>query len=116
MYAVFRTGGKQYRASQGDVLRVERIDAEVGDVVAFEEVLLVGQGADVKLGSPLLQGGKVEARVRAQGRGRKIDVIKFKRRTNYKRLRGHRQYYTELEVMSIAEGKSTHHPEAGNGS
>jgi large subunit ribosomal protein L21 len=104
MYAVFRTGGKQYRAKEGDVLRVERIDAEVGDVVAFDEVLLVGQGAEVKLGAPTVKGSKVEARVRAQGRGRKIDVIKFKRRANYKRHRGHRQYYTELEVTSIAGG------------
>lgn len=104
MYAVFRTGGKQYRAKEGDVLRVERIDAEVGDVVAFDDVLLVGQGADVTLGAPTVQGGKVEAKVRAQGRGRKVDVVKFKRRANYKRLRGHRQYYTELEVTSIAGG------------
>jgi large subunit ribosomal protein L21 len=105
MYAVFRTGGKQYRASEGDVLRVERLDAEVGDVVAFDQVLLVGQGADVKLGAPLVAGGKVEAKVRSQGRGRKVEVVKFKRRANYKRLHGHRQYYTELEVTSIAGGK-----------
>lgn len=105
MYAVFRTGGKQYRASEGDVLRVERIDAEVGDTVAFDQVLLVGQGADVEVGSPIVVGGKVEAKVRSQGRGRKIEVVKFKRRKNYKRVRGHRQFYTELEVTSIAAGK-----------
>ena len=105
MYAVFRTGGKQYRASEGDVLRVERIDAEVGDTVAFDQVLLVGQGADVEVGSPIVVGGKVEAKVRSQGRGRKIEVVKFKRRKNYKRVRGHRQFYTELEVTSIAVGK-----------
>lgn len=106
MYAVFKTGGKQYRASTGDVLRVERLVAEVGDVVSFDQVLLVGQGADVKLGAPLVAGGKVEAKVRAQGRGRKVEVVKFKRRANYKRLRGHRQYYTELEVTSIAGGQA----------
>jgi large subunit ribosomal protein L21 len=104
VYAVFRTGGKQYRASEGDVLRVERLDAEVGDTVEFDQVLLVGEGSDIKLGSPVLDGGKVEARVRSQGRGRKIEVVKFKRRKNYKRQHGHRQYFTEVEVTSIAGG------------
>jgi large subunit ribosomal protein L21 len=102
VYAVFRTGGKQYRASEGDTLRVERLEAEVGDTVAFDEVLLVGEGAKVKVGSPVVKGGKVEAKVTAQGRGKKIDVIKFKRRAHYKRLHGHRQFFTELEITSIA--------------
>ncbi|MDX1562121.1 MAG: 50S ribosomal protein L21 [Gammaproteobacteria bacterium] len=102
MYAVFRTGGKQYRASQGDRVRVERLEAEVGDTVAFDEILLVGQGGDVKLGAPLVAGGKVEGKVTAQGRGKKIDVIKFKRRKNYKRQIGHRQHYTEVEITSIS--------------
>lgn len=101
MYAVFRTGGKQYRASQGDKLRVERLEAGVGDSVEFAEVLLVGEGAKIKLGKPLVEGGKVEGRVTAQGRGKKVDVVKFKRRTNYKRLRGHRQHFTEIEITSI---------------
>jgi large subunit ribosomal protein L21 len=104
VYAVFRTGGKQYRAREGDKLRVERLDAEVGDTVEFDQVLMVGEGAKVKLGSPAVDGGKVEAKVTAQGRGKKIDVVKFKRRKNYKRLYGHRQYYTEVEVTSIAGG------------
>lgn len=102
MYAVFRTGGKQYRASEGERLRVERLEAEVGDAVEFDEILLVGSGADVKLGSPLVPGGKVAARVTAQGRGKKIDVVKFKRRKNYKREHGHRQHYTEVEITSIS--------------
>ena len=102
MYAVFRTGGKQYRASEGDRLRVERLDAEEGATVEFDEVLLVGQGADVKLGSPLVDGGRVEAKVTAQGRGKKIIVLKFKRRKNYKRVKGHRQHFTEVEVTSIS--------------
>ncbi len=104
MYAVFRTGGKQYRASEGDKLRVERLDAEVGDNVQFDEVLLVGEGANIKLGSPTVAGGKVEAKVTAQGRAKKVEVVKFKRRKNYKRLYGHRQHYTEVEVTSIAGG------------
>jgi len=102
MYAVFRTGGKQYRASQGDRLRVERLEAEVGDKVEFDEILLVGEGSEVKLGAPLVEGGKVAAKVTAQGRGKKIDVIKFKRRKGYKRQRGHRQHYTEVEITSIS--------------
>ena len=74
MYAVFRTGGKQYRATTGDRLRVERLDAEEGSTVEFDQVLLVGEGADVQLGSPVLAGGRVEAKVTSQGRGKKIVV------------------------------------------
>jgi len=102
MYAVFRTGGKQYRASQGDRLRVERLDAEVGDSVEFDQILLVGEGADVKLGNPLVKGGKVSATVKAQGRGKKVEIIKFRRRKHYKRHHGHRQHYTEVEITSIS--------------
>jgi large subunit ribosomal protein L21 len=102
MYAVFRTGGKQYRASEGDRLRVERLDAEVGDSVEFDEILLIGQGADIQVGVPLVNGGKVTGKVMAQGRGKKIDVVKFKRRKNYKRHYGHRQHYTEVEITAIA--------------
>ena len=104
MYAVFKTGGKQYRASQGDRLRVEKLDAEVGDSVEFDQILLVGEGSDVQLGAPLVDGGKVEAKVTAQGRDKKIDVIKYKRRKNYKRQHGHRQHYTEVEITSISGG------------
>jgi large subunit ribosomal protein L21 len=102
MYAVFRTGGKQYRASQGERVRVERLDAEVGDDVEFDEILLVGEGTDIKIGAPLVEGGKIAARVTAQGRGKKIDVVKFKRRKNYKRQHGHRQHFTEVEITSIS--------------
>jgi large subunit ribosomal protein L21 len=102
MYAVFRTGGKQYRASQGDRLRVEKLDAAVGDSVQFDEILLIGEGSEVQVGAPLVQGGKVEAKVTAQGRAKKIDVIKFKRRKSYKRQHGHRQPFTEVEITSIS--------------
>jgi large subunit ribosomal protein L21 len=102
MYAVFRTGGKQYRASAGDRLKVERLEAEVGDNIEFDEILLVGEGADIKVGAPLVAGSKVAATVTAQGRGKKIDIIKFKRRKNYKRHHGHRQHYTEVEITSIS--------------
>lgn len=102
MYAVFRTGGKQYRARQGDRLRIERLNAAVGDPVAFDEVLLVGEGADVKVGAPLVEGGKVEAKVVSQGRADKITIIKFKRRAHYKRVKGHRQPFTEVEITAIS--------------
>jgi large subunit ribosomal protein L21 len=103
MYAVFRTGGKQYRASKGDRIRVERLEAEEGESVEFSEVLLVGQGSSVKVGSPLVSGSKVEAKVIAQGRSSKIMIVKFKRRKNYKRIKGHRQHFTEVEITSITE-------------
>jgi large subunit ribosomal protein L21 len=104
VYAVFRTGGKQYRASQGDRLRVERLDAAVGDVVDFDQVLLVGEGSDIKVGAPLLTGGKVQGKVLDQGRGKKIEIVKFKRRAHYRRTKGHRQHYTEVEITSISGG------------
>ena len=104
MYAVFRTGGKQYRASQGDRLRVERLEVEEGATVEFDQVLLVGEGADVKLGKPLVEGGAVKATVKTQGRHPKIKVLKFKRRKNYLRVKGHRQGYTEVVITSITGG------------
>jgi large subunit ribosomal protein L21 len=102
VYAVFRTGGKQYRARQGERVRIERLNAAVGDAVAFDEVLLVGEGAQVKVGAPLVAGGKVEAKVVAQGRGDKIRIVKFKRRAHYKRVKGHRQPFTEVEITAIS--------------
>ena len=102
MYAVFRTGGKQYRARQGDRVRIEKLEAAVGDAVQFDQVLMVGEGADVKVGKPLLNGGKVEAKVTAQGKGDKIRIIKFRRRKHYKREQGHRQSFTEVEITSIS--------------
>jgi len=104
MYAVFKTGGKQYRASKGDRLRVERLEAEEGATVEFDQVLLVGEGTDVKLGSPLVSGSKVKATVKSQGRAAKIKVLKFKRRKNYMRVKGHRQPFTEVEITSITGG------------
>jgi large subunit ribosomal protein L21 len=102
VYAVFKTGGKQYRATEGDRLRVERLDAAVGDSVEFDQVLMVGAGADVKVGAPLVSGGKVQGKVVAQGRGDKITIIKFRRRKHYKRTQGHRQLFTEVEITSIS--------------
>lgn len=102
MYAVIKTGGKQYRVEEGARLRIEKIAGEAGEEVEFDQVLLVGQGADVRIGSPLVEGAVVKAKVNAQGRGRKVEVVKFKRRTNYRRLKGHRQAYTEVEITGIS--------------
>ena len=102
MYAVFRTGGKQYRAATGDVLRLEKIEADEGATIEFDEVLLVGEGADVKVGSPLLEGGSVSAKVLKQGKSRKVSVVKFRRRQNYLKQGSHRQQYTEVEITAIA--------------
>ena len=104
MYAVFRTGGKQYRAAKGDVLRLEKIEADEGATVEFDEVLLVGEGSDVKVGSPLLSGSSVSARVLRQGKSKKVPVVKFKRRQNYLRQGSHRQFFTEVEITGISGG------------
>ena len=102
MYAVFRSGGKQYRAAKGDVLRVERIDGDEGATVSFDEVLLVGEGSDVKVGRPTVDGSSVSAKVLRQGKSRKVPVVKFKRRQNYLRQGSHRQFFTEVEITGIS--------------
>ena len=104
MYAVFKTGGKQYRASAGDRLKIEKLDAAAGDSVEFDQVLMVGEGEAVTIGTPLVDGGKVEAKVLDQAKDRKINVIKFKRRKNYLRQKGHRQNYTLVEITGISGG------------
>lgn len=101
MYAVFKTGGKQYRASEGDVITVEKIEAEKGATVELDQVLMVGEGEDVKVGTPYLDGGKVSATVVEHGRHDKITVLKFKRRKHHRKQMGHRQYFTQLEITGI---------------
>ena len=100
MYAIIATGGKQYRVSEGDVLFIEKIDAEVDSTVSFD-VLLVENEGDVKVGTPVLEGVKVEGKVVAQGRGEKIIVFKYKAKKNYRRKQGHRQPYTKVEITKI---------------
>jgi large subunit ribosomal protein L21 len=102
VYAVFRTGGKQYRARQGERLRVERLAAAVGDAIEFDQVLMVGEGANVKVGAPLVAGGKVAGKVVAQCKDDKIMIVKFRRRKHYRRVKGHRQPFTEVEITSIS--------------
>ena len=105
MYAVIRTGGKQYRVASGQVIKIERLDGEVGDTVAFEQVLMVGgeqAAGEPRIGSPLVEGARVTAEVLEQGKAPKIIVFKKKRRKNYRRRRGHRQLQTVLRIRDIA--------------
>lgn len=101
MYAILVTGGKQYRVAQGEKLRVEKLDAEAGSEVKFEDVLLVGNGEDVKLGDAL-KGASVTAKVVGHGRADKVRIIKFRRRKHHRKQQGHRQHYTEIEITGIA--------------
>ena len=100
MYAIIATGGKQYRVSEGDVIYIEKIDAQVDSTVSFD-VLLVGNDGDVKIGTPVVEGVNVEGKVVGQIRGEKIVVYKYKSKKNYRRKQGHRQPYTKVEITKI---------------
>ncbi len=102
MYAVIVTGGKQYRVAEGDTLRVEKVAAEEGAEVVFDKVLFIGGEDPARVGAPYVDGGTVAATVRGHGRGRKVKIVKFKRRKNYLRQGGHRQDYTEVRIDRIA--------------
>jgi len=101
MYAVIKTGGKQYKVAEGDVLKVEKILAEEGDSIDFNEVLLIANGEEIKVGTPQLADSKVTATVQKQGRGAKIKIIKFRRRKHYRKQMGHRQSFTEVKITGI---------------
>ena len=100
MYAIIATVGKQYRVSEGDVIYIEKIDAQVDSTVSFD-VLLMGNDGDVKIGTPVVEGVKVEGKVVGQIRGEKIVVYKYKSKKNYRRKQGHRQPYTKVEITKI---------------
>ncbi len=104
MYAVIKTGGKQYRVSEGDVLRVEKLAAEAGENVEFDQVLLVTNEGQTTVGTPLVDGSKVTATVKAHGRGKKVKIVKFKRRKHHLKRMGHRQSYTEVQITGIQAG------------
>ena len=106
MYAVIKTGGKQYRVQAGDMLVVEKLDGEAGAAVAFNEVLMVGEGADVIVGAPLVEGAVVNATLIETRKGEKIKIFKKIRRQGYRRTKGHRQFETVLRVTSVAAGKT----------
>lgn len=102
MYAVIKTGGKQYRVAPGEKLKVEQIPADIGSEVVLDQVLLVGNGDAVTVGKPLVAGASVTTKVLAQGRGIKVTIFKMRRRKHYQKTQGHRQNYTEIRVDSIA--------------
>ncbi len=101
MYAVIKTGGKQYRVEEGDTLRVEKIEAGTGESLEFDQVLLVADGDNIRIGQPLVEGAKVRAEVVDQLRGDKVRIIKFRRRKNSRRQQGHRQWYTSVRITGI---------------
>ncbi len=105
MYAVIRTGGKQYRVTEGSTLKVERLQAEAGSKLDLDDVLMVGDGDNVKVGTPTVKGAKVTASVVGHGRGPKIKIMKFRRRKHHQKQTGHRQDYTEISIDKIAGGK-----------
>jgi len=102
MYAVIQTGGKQYRVAEGDTLKVEKILADEGSTVEIDKVLLVADGDNVRVGRPFIEGGKVTATVKSQGRAKKVHIIKFRRRKHHMKRQGHRQWFTELTITGIS--------------
>ena len=104
MYAVIKSGGKQYRVEAGAQLRVEALPAAVGDSISFENVVLVGSGEAVKVGAPLVPGALVKATVVSHGRGEKVRIFKMRRRKHYQKSQGHRQSYTEVRIDDIVQG------------
>jgi large subunit ribosomal protein L21 len=102
MYAVIKTGGKQYRVAAGEKLKIEQIPAEVGAEITLDQVLMVGDGESVKVGAPLVQGATVQAKVLSQGRHDKVKIFKMRRRKHYQKHQGHRQNYTEIQISGIS--------------
>ena len=101
MYAVFQSGGKQHRVTEGQVLRLEKLDVETGAAVEFDKVLLVANGEKINIGAPYVEGGKVVAEVVTHGRGKKVKIVKFKRRKHSRKQMGHRQWFTEVKITGI---------------
>ena len=104
MYAVIKSGGKQHRVEPGEVLRLEKLDATEGETVNFDRVMMIGEGENIQIGTPFVDGGAVTAEVVSHGRGNKITIIKMRRRKHYRRQAGHRQYYTEVKIKEISGG------------
>ncbi|WP_415889505.1 50S ribosomal protein L21 [Neptuniibacter sp. SY11_33] len=102
MYAVIVSGGKQYRVQEGETLKLEKLQAEAGANFEFDRVLLVGNGDDIKIGAPVVDGAKVTAEVVQHGRAKKVEIIKFKRRKHHMKRQGHRQWFTEVKITGIS--------------
>ena len=101
MYAVIKTGGKQYKVSEGETLKIEKLEVDPGKKVTFKEVLMVADGDNVQLGAPLIEKASVEAKVISQGKGKKVNILKFKRRKYSMKQQGHRQLFTEIQIGKI---------------
>lgn len=101
MYAVIESGGKQHRVEEGEILRLEKLEAATGEKISFDNILMVGEGESVKIGTPYVAGGQVMAEVVKQGRAAKVTIIKFRRRKNSRRQQGHRQWFTEVKITEI---------------
>ena len=101
MYAVIVSGGKQHRVKEGETLKLEKLEVATGEVVQFDKVLMVGEGESVKIGAPYVDGGQVTAEVTAQGRAKKVQIIKFNRRKHFRKQQGHRQWFTEVKITAI---------------
>jgi len=104
MYAVIKSGGKQHRVQEGETLKVEKLDLETGSVLDFDEVLMVGEGDQVKIGEPFVAGSKVSAEIVSHGRADKVNIIKFRRRKHHLKHMGHRQWFTEIKITGIKSG------------
>jgi large subunit ribosomal protein L21 len=102
MYAVIKTGGKQYKVAAGEKIKIEQIAADVGQEITIDQVLAVGNGADLKVGSPLVAGASVKATVVAQGKHDKVHIFKMRRRKHYRKSQGHRQTYTEVQISAVS--------------
>ena len=102
MYAVIESGGKQHRVVEGETLKLEKIETATGETVEFDKVLMIGGGDDVKIGTPVVAGGKVTAEVVSHGRHKKVTIVKFNRRKHYRRQTGHRQWFTEVKITGIS--------------
>jgi len=102
MYAVIMSGGKQHRVVEGEILKLEKLEAAMGEVVSFDKVLMVGEGESVKIGAPFVEGSKVTAEVLATGRAKKVTILKFRRRKHHLKHQGHRQWFTEVKITGIS--------------
>ncbi|MBU3007075.1 50S ribosomal protein L21 [Cobetia amphilecti] len=102
MYAVIKSGGKQYRVQEGQTLKLEKLEVATGEAIQFDEVLMVAEGDDIKVGAPVVEGAKVSAEVVSHGRGDKVTIIKFRRRKHSMRRAGHRQWFTEVKITGIS--------------
>ncbi|MGL9733806.1 MAG: 50S ribosomal protein L21 [Symbiopectobacterium sp.] len=102
MYAVFQSGGKQHRVSEGQIVRLEKLDIAIGEFIEFEQVMMVANGEEIKIGVPFVDGGKIKGEVVTHYRGEKVTIVKFRRRKHYRKQAGHRQWFTDVKITGIS--------------